>query len=207
MSTLSITKDYSDTNTLTEAMLDAFASSVETFFNVTKLTADNINNLAVEAENLADNSITTAKIAATAVTNAKLGILGQQLSVNTDNTTTSSSFGVNLPSINITTTGRPVFITFIYGGEDTPFIGATSSSSLAQITLVLKRDGSAIQRTDIRRSASTPTATSIGIPQSGVSFIDVPAAGTYSYNVLATPEGSGISTIFITKCKMMAFEL
>ncbi len=72
MPTLSITKNYSDGATLTEAHLDTALEGIETFVNTTKLDSDNIQDGALDADTLASNAVTTAKINASAVTTAKI---------------------------------------------------------------------------------------------------------------------------------------
>lgn len=63
MPTLTVTKSYQNAHTLNESDLDAIKSSLETFFNTTKIDADNIQ----------DSGITGAKIAAATITADKLG--------------------------------------------------------------------------------------------------------------------------------------
>jgi hypothetical protein len=72
MPTLSITKTYSDGNTLTEAMLDNIKNDVESFLNSTKIDYNNIQAGGVATGSIADLAITTTKLDALAVTAAKL---------------------------------------------------------------------------------------------------------------------------------------
>jgi microcystin-dependent protein len=72
MPTLSVTKSYSDGSVLTEADLDAMKNSLETFFNTTKIDADNIQDSGVTTAKIAASAVTTAKIADANVTTAKL---------------------------------------------------------------------------------------------------------------------------------------
>lgn len=53
MPTLTITKLYADNTVLTEAQLDAIKSSVEDFFNSTKIDSDNIQDLGITLAKLA----------------------------------------------------------------------------------------------------------------------------------------------------------
>lgn len=92
MATLTITKSYLDGTLLTEAQLDSFCDSMETFFNVTKINDDNILNggitasdkvitgsvdgdclgaLSITQAKFADGSVTASKIDSVAATNAK----------------------------------------------------------------------------------------------------------------------------------------
>jgi len=71
MPQLNITKTFLDTEVLFESDLDNIKSDLETFFNVTLLNDDNIQNLGITASSkIADESITTGKFAAAAITTA-----------------------------------------------------------------------------------------------------------------------------------------
>lgn len=65
MPTFTMTKNWDDGQTLTEAMLDDIKSSTETFLNTTKLDADNLQDLGVTNAKLAGN-ITKDKLDTTA---------------------------------------------------------------------------------------------------------------------------------------------
>lgn len=72
MATLSITKTYMDATLLTEAQLDAFCDSIQTFFNVTKINDDNIVTKGITAnDKLVGASIQSAQLAVALVTSAK----------------------------------------------------------------------------------------------------------------------------------------
>jgi hypothetical protein len=91
MPTLTVTKNYSDNNVLTEAHLDAAFESVETFVNTTKLDSSNLQAAAVTETQLGSAAVTEAKIATGAVTTAKIAdgaITGAKLAATTaDNST------------------------------------------------------------------------------------------------------------------------
>lgn len=72
MPKLTVTKNWDDGQVLTEAMLDAIKSDLETFFNTTKIDSDNIADNGVTTAKINDLAVTTAKIAASNVTNAKI---------------------------------------------------------------------------------------------------------------------------------------
>lgn len=72
MPNLSITKSYADGNILTELDLDNIRTSLQTFFNVTKIDSDNIQDLGITTGKLAAESVTTAKIDDNAVTKDKI---------------------------------------------------------------------------------------------------------------------------------------
>jgi hypothetical protein len=68
MSTLTVTKSYDDTTALTEAQLDSMKSSLETFFNTTKITAGNIQTGSLDGGVVIQNSsITTAMMGSSAI--------------------------------------------------------------------------------------------------------------------------------------------
>lgn len=72
MPNLSITKTFDDTLDFTEEQLDAIKSSLETFFNVTKIDSDNIQAGSLTTDTFADGSVTTAKMDADSVVTAKI---------------------------------------------------------------------------------------------------------------------------------------
>lgn len=73
MSTLEISRDYSDGEEFTEAQLDAIKSDVETFFNTTGVGDDNIQNAGLTAsDKLASLSVSSVKFALGSVTSVKL---------------------------------------------------------------------------------------------------------------------------------------
>lgn len=72
MPTLSITKSYDDGTALTESQLDDFKSSIETFFNTTKIDADNIATSAITTDTINAGAVTAVKLASDAVTTVKI---------------------------------------------------------------------------------------------------------------------------------------
>ena len=64
MPSLTVTKSYSDGNPLTEAMLDDIKSSLETFFNTTKIDSDNIQAGGITTTELATDSVDKTILAA-----------------------------------------------------------------------------------------------------------------------------------------------
>jgi hypothetical protein len=72
MPTLSITKSYADGNTLFESDLDNIKDGLETFINVTRLDADNLQDSAVTTAKLANGAVTAPKLASGAVTAPKI---------------------------------------------------------------------------------------------------------------------------------------
>lgn len=72
MPTLSVSKTYSDGNTLSASDLDTALGSVETFINSTKIDSTNIQTGGLAAANYAAGSVGTAALASNAVTSAIL---------------------------------------------------------------------------------------------------------------------------------------
>lgn len=72
MPTLTITKSYNDGEILNESDIDDIKTSLETFFNTTKIDSDNIQDGGVDADALASNAVTTIKLNAAAVTTGKI---------------------------------------------------------------------------------------------------------------------------------------
>lgn len=69
---LSITKNYSDGNTLTAAELTTAFTDIETKFNTTLIAGSEIQSNTIGTTNLIDLNVTTGKIADSAVTTAKI---------------------------------------------------------------------------------------------------------------------------------------
>lgn len=69
---LTVSKTYSNGSALTEAQLDASKTSIETFFNVTKLATANINSNSVTTDKVASTSVSTIKVVDASGTAAKL---------------------------------------------------------------------------------------------------------------------------------------
>lgn len=218
MPALTITKTYDDGTAFTESQLDAFKNSIETFVNTTKLDSDNIQSLGIATANLADSAVTAAKIASDAVTTAKildanvttakladssvtqgkLAALGQQISSSCgsySNATTSYTDVTNL-SVTITTNGQPVYLSLIT-------IEGTGSSLNPDSTAYLKlvRDS-----TDISEYIIGFTGTSGYYAVGGINYVDVVAAGTYTYKLQAK-KAVGTTAISVTNCRLIAFEL
>jgi hypothetical protein len=175
MPTLTVTKNWDDNTTLTEAQLDDIKNSIETWANTTKLDSTNIQSGGISADNIASSAVTTAKINANAVTRAKLEAVGQQVSSSsgTDSITASSYTDVTNLSVSITTTGRPVVAQLIGSGSATAFVGLVGTEGAVQLL----------------RGATTVDEQSIAVNSSGryppgsFQFFDTPGAGTYTYKI------------------------
>lgn len=69
---LTVTRNYSALNVLTESQLDAAFDSIEAKFNSTLIAGSEMQTSTIEAGNLAANAVTTAKILDSNVTTGKL---------------------------------------------------------------------------------------------------------------------------------------
>ena len=72
MPTLTITRNYADNTTLTEAQLDSICDSLETFLNTTGLSTDNLQDNSVGTTEIQASAVTAPKIATDAVITAKI---------------------------------------------------------------------------------------------------------------------------------------
>lgn len=141
MATLTITKTYADTTLLTEAQLDAFCDSIETFFNVTKINDDNIVAKGIDANEkfiggsiaaaqIAANAVTTPKFAAGAVSASKINALAVTNEKLADGAVTTDK----LVDADI---DEDLVAASVSDEEDTASAGESSSSLIVPITLTL----------------------------------------------------------------------
>lgn len=227
MPTLTITTTYDDGTTLTEAQLDAIKSATEIFFNTTKLNSDNLATGAITDDELANSLVTAAKLGSSAVTTAKiadLSVTGAKIATNaitrakrgyTRNIQVSSSCGTvatvfgalelanitNL-SVTITTNGRPVFLKLI-GGASEP---NGELQVLEVTTLRFTRDGSAISEFLLGNGSGSQVQAGVG----GINYIDVVAAGTYTYRLqgpMTSQSPTTYGNISMRGVKLLAYEL
>ena len=87
MPTLTVTKTYNDGAVLNESDLDGIKSSLETFFNTTKIDGDNIQTGGVPTAAIANAAVTADKLAAAVAGDGLAGGAGTALSVNVDGST------------------------------------------------------------------------------------------------------------------------
>lgn len=107
---------------------------------------------------------------------------------NVNFSTTSSSYDDTGASVTITTTGRPVFVGLIDGRSSissgySRITGSAAAGGNVQVGLLIERDGTGISAHLV--AATTPSG-ALGVvhaPASSVSYIDRPAAGTYTYSL------------------------
>lgn len=133
--------------------------------------------LVVSGNNLQVNTggINTAQLADGAVTRAKLAAVGQQISSSCGSFTTTSGSYVDITNltVTITATGRPVMVGLQGIGTANSIFGVAGAGS---ISVQILRDSTVITRTN-------SVGTSVFHPSSSLNYMDVPAAGTYTYKV------------------------
>lgn len=165
------------------------------------------NTLAVKAL-----GVTGSQVAATTITRAKLAAVGQQVSASSGGflTGATSATDVTNLSVTITTFGRPVMLLIqsdgvttnsIVGARDSSATGAPSATSLVYFV----RDSSVIATNKIFMQTQTNITREIGIPPSSFAYLDVVAAGTYTYKVQVQCVAG--TTIDVTSCVLVAYEL
>jgi hypothetical protein len=185
---------------------------------------------AVETAKILDANVTTSKIANLAVTNAKIAdgaitqakraALGQQISTQLSGVAAewASTFGggsvnetVSGLSVTITTTGRPVFITLISNesNADVGTVQLQSSTTSASVsgTIHFRRAGNIICSMPVAMVPNTGStnAKSMRCPPGCFNYIDVVAAGTYTYTVGVTTAAS--NQFNINYVRLAAYEL
>lgn len=167
------------------------------------LTGSNIAASTITSTNMAANSIVTTAITDLNVTRAKMVAVGQQVSTSCGNYTVGASFATitNL-SVTITTTGRPVMIFLQSDGTD---LGSSVSPfQLLNATAVLRlkyvRGSTDIAFTNINAPSGATQHT-----QGNFLFMDVPAAGTYTY--VAQARRTTTDSITINNLSLVAYEL
>jgi len=205
MPILEIIKSYKNGLVLDEDMLDDVKTSVESFFNDAVIDADNIQDgsitsdllasTSVDSDELGTGSIVTAGINDAAVTVAKLSSLS--ISSGSSVTTTATTKGLDIGTAtvrsetSITTSGGKVMLRLVGSSSSNPgWVGfedlaATSwpSASGFSLWVAFCRDGTnvAVQKVVLVSADSTAQDTLGRFPPSAFSFVDSPAAGTYTY--------------------------
>lgn len=146
-----------------------------------------------------DNGVTTPKIVDAAVTRPKLAAVGQQISLSCGSFSTSSGTAVVVQdqTVTITTTGRPVMISW----QATQPVIPPQSSSIA-----LAAGNAAI--IFVERDSAPIISWLIDPPDYAPSFLflDPVSAGTHTYTVKAFIS-SGSATLSITSFQLAAYEL
>lgn len=164
---------------------------------------------AVTTIKILNSNVTTTKIADAAVTPAKLSASNYVVSSSCGSFSTGASdIAVTNLSVTITTNGRPVQLSLQPDGTATnSFVGPINSASQATLDQIIfiKRDSTLIYQTELTNgNGSAIVTTAYLVPPGVVNFMDLPAAGTYTYSVRTTAV-SGDSKF--NNCVLVAREL
>lgn len=144
----------------------------------------------INTSNIANNAITTPLIADHNVTQAKLQLRPTGTTVAAGGIAVSASCGFFLTntssaitnlSVTITTTGRPVVICFRDDGLGGVARFGSVGAGNVQSRWVLKSNGAQI----CNQAVTNGNGGTIYLPPNAFSFIDLPAAGTYTYEAFA----------------------
>jgi hypothetical protein len=152
----------------------------------------------VQLANMAANSVGTTQLVNNSVTNTKLAPLNYAISASCGLYSSGFVGVTQIPNLfaTITTSGRPVKIEVIADGSKNADFGATNGGA----SLYFLRDAALV---GIYSLSSFQSSGVVG-PTSAVSFVDFPAAGTYTY-YLQHDSASPVFTFHYSK--LLVYEL
>jgi len=130
----------------------------------------------VATGNLQANAVTTAKVTDDAITTPVSAYTSGTVTVGT-----STSQPVEVQSVSLTTTGKPVFLTGTF--QFNPTAGWSSG-----VAVDIKRDSTVIYSTTIALGESDQSMLTF-------SFSETPAAGTYSYKMMVSDTNAPTTTV------------
>lgn len=183
----------------------------------------------VNGSKLQDGSVTGAKVAADAiattnilaanVTNIKMAPLNYNITgtISTGQKFNAISSPFLIGSINITTSGRPVRILMVpsasafttINNSGIRYNGGNGDTSGRYLVVSLKLGSNFIGDQTIQVTTPESSVCNMNIPVSCVSFVDTPAAGSYTYSIYSgfnTAGASGIKYYYING-RILAYEL
>lgn len=137
-----------------------------------------------------------------------IGGFGISSSCGTYTTTSTSFVDVTNLSFQIQTSGRPIMLGFIptTGSNPTGYFGVDDNSTgLQGCYLQILRDVTIVSQTALQ-AVFDGTIPELKIPASSFSFIDQPAAGTYTYKLQVRNAPAGIN-FRAQDVKMFGYEL
>lgn len=175
------------------------------------VTTAKLNDFSVTSAKIDSLAVTTAKINDGAVTQVKRAALGQQFSDSSGTwtaSTTSFSQVTNL-SINITTTGRPVFIGLISDNSAAlGSIGVSSGADPCNAEFQIWNATSPAQLGLYALDAQSGGIGTIKVPSSSLWTISALAAGTYNITIRARVSATSSSrTVLVSNSRMIVYEL
>lgn len=155
---------------------------------------------------IASNAVTTALIANANVTRAKLVSVGQQVSASSGSFATSlaSVTPVTNLSVTITTTGRPVMLIIQDDGLGSEsYIGLQNAAGGAQSAdFYFFRGSTQLTAMSVQNNSAIETF----VPPSSLMYLDVVAAGTYTYTLKASSSNASNNTN-VHNSVLVAYEL
>lgn len=180
------------------------------YTQVNELPGDCITINTLSGTKIIDGTITNAKISTSAaIANSKIAlnyVISTTSSGNFTTTSTSQTDVTNM-SATITTTGRPVEVSIIGDGTfSSGYLGVGSSLATAQMQLHIVRGSTIVSDIFFVSTQTGATATSQSWALSSVRYLDVPAAGTYTYKIAVTSGDPG-HTAIVSNAKLLVREL
>lgn len=170
--------------------------------------SDQIADTIADASSIERDGVTgKLKVKAGGITQAMRVALGQQISNSSGSFSTSSVAYTDVTnlSVTITTTGRPVLLMLQSEGSAGGRIGMDRGSDNASADVAFLRDGAIIASTRLITVATGASAVELKVPASSFSYVDVVAAGTYTYKVQVRISAAAL--VYVELVKLVAFEL
>jgi hypothetical protein len=156
-----------------------------------------------------DNTGNTSASVAVAggITNTMLAPLNIQQSSSSGNFSGNVAFPTITPvtnlTVTITTSGRPVMLMLqAFGGGTNSAIAITTSDVTKFVQIFLFRDAANISNSALY----APVVTNPNAIPPAISYVDVPASGTYTYTVRYSVS-TALATAFFTDCQLVAYEI
>lgn len=169
-----------------------------------------IEDGAVTTPKIADLNVTTVKLADGSVTQAKKAAVGEQVSSSCNNYTSAATSNTDVTNltVNITTTGRPVFVGLISDGSGNVsniLINPTAGTTVIRTFFLFVRGVTAVSEQELGHVVNTSgSSQAIRAPVSSLWHIDAPAAGTYTYKLqIRNAADTGVG---INYAKLIAYE-
>ena len=167
-----------------------------------------LSNLGILTANINDLAVTTAKINDLAVTKGKLAALGQQVSSSSGTFSMSSTSYADVTNltVTITTTGRPVLIFMQPDGStnsDSSSIRQSFNAGGGSLFVRILRGASVISQTKLTGDS---VESSPDWAPSSIYFMDVVAAGTYTYKIQIRTTNASAAAV-VPYCVLAAYEI
>lgn len=166
------------------------------------ITAANIASFAgIAGTQIGNQTITATNIANNTITRTQEAAVGQAISsssgiFSTNSTSLTTVTGV---SVSLTTTGRPVIVALQSDstGSAAELDVSSNGFNFATMNVAILRGGSVISNQQIKCAGSAfMNSVAIEVPASSIHFLDVVAAGTYTYTLqISATQGGGPASI------------